>query len=141
MAALGTAAVLAISLLQAAPPAEGGFIVGAKIRFEALGNINVLYPERPFREGKAGKVTLLCYLADAETLKSCKELDENPKDWGFASAALQIVGLIRINPAEAMRADDVIVVGALFTSNGPYGAFNIALDLKRTQADVAGASR
>ena len=141
MPALGAAAVLALALLQAAPPAASGFIVGAKISFEALGNINVLYPEHPFREGKAGKVTLLCYLADAETLKSCKVLDENPKDWDFASAALQVVGRIRINPTEAMQADDVIVVGALFTSNGPYGAFNIALDLKRTQPDVAGASR
>ena len=128
------AAVMALAPLQA-PPAAGSLIVGAEVRFSTLGNINVFYPEQAFRQGRSGQTTLLCYLGDAEQLKACSILTETPKEWDFGAAMLHAASSIRIDPAEAMKADDVVVMAAIFTSKGNYGDFKIAVDLKRAQPE------
>ena len=60
------------------------------------------YPRRALRMGVEGSVTLDCRVAVSGNL-ACVVIGETPPNWGFAQAALRIVGEHRMAPATRDR--------------------------------------
>jgi hypothetical protein len=129
---IAAVAALAVALTQA--PAAGsanpldGFTVGGALKWsmpKARYDLSGFYPERSDREGKSGRVTLVCVLTDGQIIKGCKVVEETTKNAFFADAAMKIAPLIVIDSNEAEQAGSWVVLSVNFKNA------KVAADLKR----------
>ena len=68
------------------------------------------------QKGVSGTVLLSCQVSDANRAKNCKTIKEDPRGYGFASAARSVVrrGLIRPPVAGKRDAEDRVMVSITF---------------------------
>lgn len=58
------------------------------------------YPAKARAEGVGGGVELVCAVKSSGTVGDCDVLGENPKGYGFASAAQKLARSLRVDPAQ-----------------------------------------
>ena len=56
------------------------------------------YPDRAQRLGKTGKVTMQCSVRASGAVYGCEIVSEDPPDFGFGDAALQLARFFRMKP-------------------------------------------
>ena len=59
------------------------------------------YPSRAMDTGKEGKATIKCSVTAKGTLDNCSIVDEDPKDYGFGTAAMRMSKLFKMKPQTA----------------------------------------
>ena len=60
--------------------------------------ISPLYPERALREGKTGKVQVVCEIGLSTQLENCVVTSEDPPGLGFGETAIKTAAFFRVKP-------------------------------------------
>lgn len=113
LAALAFGFITAIGTTVAAqPPASAGpvdttdlatVVFGSDPQYNFLGPAGPYYPERALRMNVTGSATIACEAGAAGQLSDCTVIEEAPKGYGFAPAALMMArrGWVKLDPSIA----------------------------------------
>jgi TonB family protein len=61
-------------------------------------DFGLYYPDRAQRMNRNGEASLKCVVTDEGRLRSCEVISENPEDFGFGQAGLEVSKLFKMHP-------------------------------------------